>query len=214
MDVRALEPLRARLDVAVLDRDFGAERLQAFEVQIDRTRADRAAARQRDIGFAETRDERPEHEDRRAHRLDQIVRREIALRRPRIDVDLHALVEHELHAHLAEQLHRRRDVVQMRHVADRHGLVREQARRQDRQHRVLRAGNPDIAVEGLAAVDHDFCHAWFLSNAAVQALPLPLRVSKRISSVCAAHRALLPSRRATLPRASACAAKAHGSRRP
>jgi hypothetical protein len=38
--------LRARLDVAVLDRDLGAERLQALEMQVDRTRADRAAARQ------------------------------------------------------------------------------------------------------------------------------------------------------------------------
>jgi hypothetical protein len=74
-------------------------------------------------------------------------------------VDLHALVDDELDAHLTEELHRRRDVVQMRHVADRHGLVGEKARRQDRQHRVLRARDPDIAVEGFAAVDDDFCHA-------------------------------------------------------
>ena len=152
-------------------------------MQVDRARADRAAARQRHVGLAEARDQRAEHQDRRAHRLDQIVRREIALRRARIDVDLHALVEHQLHAHLAEQLHRRGDVVQVRHVADRHRLVGEQARRQDRQHRVLGAGNPDVAVERFAAVDHDLCHAWFSHVAAVHGIDRILLVRKGIGAI-------------------------------
>ena len=62
-------------DVAVLDVDLGAHRLQALDVLVDRPRADRAAARQRDPRLAEARQQRTEHQDRRAHRLDQLVRR-------------------------------------------------------------------------------------------------------------------------------------------
>ena len=47
-DARALQAPGLRLDVAVLDRDLGAQRLQAGDVQVDRARADRAAAGQRD----------------------------------------------------------------------------------------------------------------------------------------------------------------------
>ena len=42
---RALQALGARLDVAVLDVNVGAHGLQARDVDIDRARADRAAAR-------------------------------------------------------------------------------------------------------------------------------------------------------------------------
>ena len=73
-------------------------------------------------------------------------------------MDAHALVDGQLHAHLAEQFHRRGDIVQMRHVADRHRFVGEQGRGQNRQHRVLGAGNPDVAVERFAAADYDFGH--------------------------------------------------------
>jgi hypothetical protein len=65
----------ARDDVAVLDMDRGAHRLQTLDVLVDRTRADRAAAGQRHPRFAEAREQRAEHEDRRAHRLDQLVGR-------------------------------------------------------------------------------------------------------------------------------------------
>ena len=42
---RALKRSRARLDVAVLDMNVGAHRLQTRDVDVDRPRADRAAAR-------------------------------------------------------------------------------------------------------------------------------------------------------------------------
>jgi hypothetical protein len=48
---RALQALRARTDVAVLDLDLRAERLEPLDVLVDRPRADRAAARQRDVGL-------------------------------------------------------------------------------------------------------------------------------------------------------------------
>ena len=45
-------------DVAVLDDDLGAHRLQALDVLVDRPRADRAAAGQRDARLAEARQQR------------------------------------------------------------------------------------------------------------------------------------------------------------
>jgi hypothetical protein len=45
------------------------------DMDVDGPRADRAAARQRDVRRSEPRDERTEHEDRRTHRLDELVRR-------------------------------------------------------------------------------------------------------------------------------------------
>ena len=73
---RALQAPGARLDVAVLDVDVGAHGLQARHMDVDRARADGAAAGQRHIGRAEARHQRPEHQDRGAHGLDQLVGRE------------------------------------------------------------------------------------------------------------------------------------------
>ena len=78
---RALEALGAGLDVAVLDVNIGAHGLQARDVDVDRARADRAAAGQRHIGAAEARQQRPQHQDRRAHGLHQLVGREVFLDR-------------------------------------------------------------------------------------------------------------------------------------
>ena len=50
-------------------------------------------------------------------------------------------------AHAPQQLHRRRDVVQLRNVAQRHRPVGEQRGGEDRQRRVLRARDPHLAVE-------------------------------------------------------------------
>jgi hypothetical protein len=43
-DAPADEPRRGRLDIAVVERELGAERAQALQVLIDRPHADRAAA--------------------------------------------------------------------------------------------------------------------------------------------------------------------------
>jgi hypothetical protein len=77
-DPRTLQPRGAGDDVAVLDRDVGAERLQALDVLVDRPGADGAAARQRHPRLAEAGDQRPEHQDRGAHRLHQVVGRLLA----------------------------------------------------------------------------------------------------------------------------------------
>ena len=49
-----LQAACARLDVAVLDVNVRAHRLQAGDVNVDRARADRAAARQRHIGASQS----------------------------------------------------------------------------------------------------------------------------------------------------------------
>ena len=87
-DARAAEPSRLGMDVAALDRDLGAHRLEARDVQVDRARADRATARQGNPRLAVARDERAEHEDRRAHRLDEVVGRDGIGEPARVDLDL------------------------------------------------------------------------------------------------------------------------------
>ena len=53
LDLGALQTLgRAGGDIAFVQLDLGAQRRQRLQVQIDRTRADGAAARQRDLGLA------------------------------------------------------------------------------------------------------------------------------------------------------------------
>ena len=72
-DARAAQPRGARLDVAVVEAELGAERLEALQVLIDRAHADRAAARLRDARRAEARDQRSEHQERGAHLAHQVV---------------------------------------------------------------------------------------------------------------------------------------------
>ena len=96
---RALEPPGARADVAAFDVDVRAHGLQARDVDVHRARADGAAAGQRHVGLAEARQQRPEHQDRRAHGLHQLVGREALARGRRIDLDAHLLVDGDRDAH-------------------------------------------------------------------------------------------------------------------
>ncbi len=72
-DFGALEPFGAGFDVAVILADLGAEAFQAFDVQVDGTRADGAAAGQRNAGASAARHQRAEHQRGGAHGLDQVV---------------------------------------------------------------------------------------------------------------------------------------------
>ena len=60
-------------DVAVFGAEFRAELLQAADVQIDRPVADRASAGDRDDRLAALGEQRAEHADAGAHRLDDVV---------------------------------------------------------------------------------------------------------------------------------------------
>ena len=60
-------------DVTVFDGDLRTHGFEAFEVLVDRARTDGAAAGQADLGFAETRQRRAEHEDGGTHGFHQFV---------------------------------------------------------------------------------------------------------------------------------------------
>ncbi len=74
-DGRAAQAPRG-IDVAVLEVDRRAHRLQALHVLVDGAQADRAAARQRHARLAAAREQWPQRKDRRAHRLHQFVGRQ------------------------------------------------------------------------------------------------------------------------------------------
>ena len=85
---RALEASGARADVAAFDVDLRAHGLQARDVDVHRACADGAAAGQRHVGLAEARQQRPEHQDGRAHGLHQLVGRETFPRRGRPSISI------------------------------------------------------------------------------------------------------------------------------
>src|SRR5262249_55630310 len=66
---------RLGFDIAVLLVDGGAELFEAEDVQVDRAGADGATAGEGDAGAAAARDEGPQDETRRAHRLYELVGR-------------------------------------------------------------------------------------------------------------------------------------------
>jgi hypothetical protein len=123
-------------------------------------RADRAAAGQRDRGLAEAREQRAEHEDRRAHGLHQIVRclgraDRAGVERNGVGLRLAAL---GLGAHVAQQLERGAHVLQARHVSQRDRIGRQQRGAEFGQRGVLGAGDDDFAFEPAAAADEEFVH--------------------------------------------------------
>ena len=62
-------------DVAAVDLDLGAQRLEAHQVQVDRPRADGAAAGQGDARLPAARQQRAQHPEARAHAVDHLVGR-------------------------------------------------------------------------------------------------------------------------------------------
>lgn len=159
-EVRATQAAfrRLGLDVAAFHVDLRAHGLEPTDVQVDRTRADGATARQGDFGLTETGDHRTEHEDRGTHGLDQLVGGDQRLDAARIDFDGELFVDHRLDAHATEQFDHGGDVVQVRQVADGDRRIAQQGRGQDRQRRVLRTGNTDFAIEASAAGNDQFVH--------------------------------------------------------
>ena len=157
-DHGALQAAGARHDIAVLDVDIGAQRGQALDMLVDRALPDRAAAWQAHARLAKARDQRPEHQDRRAHGLDELVRRLECAELIGGDGDAVVRVAHGAHAHVAQQLERGGDVVEPGHVGQAQGIRSEQSRAEDRQRGVLRAGDADLAAQRRAAHDTQLVH--------------------------------------------------------
>ncbi len=157
-EVGRVELVRPGLDVAVLEPDLGTHPDQALDVEVDRALADGAAAGQRHPRAAVAGQQRPQHQDRGPHRLDQVVGR--LERADFLDADRVGSLGRfaDRRAELLEHPQHRAHVAHPREVAQRHRLVGQQAGRQRRQRGVLGPGDADAALQSLAAVDLQFIH--------------------------------------------------------
>ena len=72
---RAAQSLCARLHVTVINGNLRAEFFERLNVQINRTRPDRASAGKRNVRISKSRHERPQRKHGSAHGLHQFVRR-------------------------------------------------------------------------------------------------------------------------------------------
>ena len=111
------QALRPGLDKAVFDDDVGAHRLQPGDVEIDRPRADGAAARQGHVGLTEAGHQRAQDENRCPHGLDQFVGRLASIDVAGVDLDAQLIINRDLHAHHLQQRQHGRDVLEVRHIA-------------------------------------------------------------------------------------------------
>jgi hypothetical protein len=139
------------MDVAMFDMDLRAHRLQALDVQIHRARTDGTTARKGNARLAETRHQRPQHQDRGTHGLYHFIGGfEL--------VYLGTAQRHcsgcniRRHAHLLQQLAHRGDIVQIRHVVQMQFIRCQQPGAHDGQRRVLRTGDAHFAVEAGTAL--------------------------------------------------------------
>ncbi len=160
-DAAAAEPARRRgMDVALAQVDRRAERLKRAQVQVDRPRPDRAAARQRHDRLPGPRQQRAEHEDGGAHLADDVVIGLVACQVVRGERQhLPALQRRHLAAERLQQLGHGADVAEARRVCEGQRLVRKQRCRHQRKAGVLGAGDRDAALELAPAPHQDRIHA-------------------------------------------------------
>jgi hypothetical protein len=148
---------RLGVDVAMVEIDFGAHRLQTLDVLIDRAEPDGTSSGQRYTRLSAPREQRPERQDRRPHGLHHLVRSQRPVHLPRRQCQ-RPVVRFHPHAHLREQRAHGANVVQLRQIVERERFWREQCGAQNRQRRVFRAGNGNLTLERDAALDREFFH--------------------------------------------------------
>ena len=134
----SLQSGRPGMDVAVLDGDFGAHRLQALDVLVHRPGADGATARQRHARFTAARHQRAEHQYRRPHGLDQFIGCHSVVNAPAIEANGIAAAL-DLHSHLRQQTEHGGDVVEIGNIAERYRVTGQQGQSQQWQGGVLGA---------------------------------------------------------------------------
>ncbi len=165
-ETHAGEPLRARTHIAVLEIDLGAHRHESLDVLVDGAQPDRAAARKRHPRLAAARDQRAERQDRRPHRLHELVGRERPVDGAGVELDGAGIAGVDADAHLREQPLHRPHVVEPRDVGEDERLVAKERRAQERQRGVLGARDADFAAERVAAVDDEPVHVSACPSAA------------------------------------------------
>ena len=100
----------------------------------------------------------PQYQDGGTHGLHQLVGRGEFLDGSGVHFHVHAVVDHHVDAHAAQQLDQGGDILQVRQITHGDRLVGQQGGGQDRQGRVLGAGNTDFAVKAPATGDDQFIH--------------------------------------------------------
>ncbi len=160
-DLRALEPMRRlRHHIAAVDLDLGAEPFHGHDEQVDRPRADGAAAGQRNPRFAHARQERRQDPEARPHLGDEVVGRGGIDDMGCGNMQRLAVVgglagafaaDRDVDAMVAEDAFQERHIGKARHVIERQGLVGQEARDHQRQRGVFRPRDRDRAVEPAAA---------------------------------------------------------------
>ena len=160
-------------DVAGFDLDLGAELLQAHQMQIDRARADGAAAGQRNLRLSAAGKQRAEHPEAGAHAADHLVGRhgidDVARREMERLADVLGgagalAVDGEVDAVVAQDAGEQVDVGEIGNVLQRQPVRGQQAGNHQRQGGVLGAGDRNRTVEPLPADDLDAIHADFPSH--------------------------------------------------
>ncbi|MNY03740.1 hypothetical protein D3C86_1363760 [compost metagenome] len=165
LDLGPLQPLgRVGGDVALFQLDLRAHGRQGHQVQVHRTRANRAAARQRDLGLARAGQQRPQDVERGPHLANQIIGGEGRGQFGRVEQGLlavSAVALRHLDAELLQQLAEESGVRQTRHIGQQQGLIRQDRSRHQLDGRILGAADLDLAVQAVAAVDDDAVHGIF-----------------------------------------------------
>ena len=153
--VRAAQPAwRARVVVAPLVVDLGAECAQGVDVDVDRPPADAVAARVGDDDLAAPAEHRPEQHERRAQPFGRFERDEVPVELAGVDAQLVVADPVRLGAQVAQHFEDVLDVGDARGVGDRARLVAQDCRRHQLQDGVLGARDGQRAAQRDAAFDH------------------------------------------------------------
>ena len=136
------------------DVDFGAERFEALEVQVNGARAPGASAGERYAATSEAGDERAEHVEACAHGLDEFVRGFQMIDSVRVDSqDVASAVD--VAADNAEHIGHGLHVFQVRDVCDFGNAIGEECCGHDGKNRVLCARDFDFTVDGCLDLRND-----------------------------------------------------------
>ena len=139
-------------------RELDAERLETALVHVDRAGTEVVATRQRDARDTATGQQRAEHDDRRTHPLDELVRRlgHDVVR----DADAQIVLGGPVHvdAHGGEQVAHDLDVDDPGHVVQRELTLGHERGRHQLEYRVLRALDPHRAFEGRTRANDEALH--------------------------------------------------------
>ena len=152
--MRAAQSGGGNVDVAVVDFNGCAHRCQAFDVLVDGTRANGAAAGQGDARLTAAGGERAEHEDGRAHGFHHLIRGDRVGDGVGTEGEAVAVAFDKTHAHLGEQRQQGFDVLQAGDVVERDRLGGEQRGAENGQGGILGAGDGDFTLQALAAFDN------------------------------------------------------------